>query len=220
MRVRRPSVVAFDVIETLLSLAPVADELARLDLSLDLFFTRVLRDGFALAASGTYRPFGEVASAALAALAPDASRDARDNALAAFRRLPAHPDAGPALRSLVEADVTVVALTNGSADGTADLLGRAGLDRYITRVVGVEEAAAWKPTPAPYRHLVELLRCEPGDVGLVAVHSWDIHGASRAGLVTGWCSRLELHHPPIFDPPDVSADDLGGVVAGLLSLEA
>ncbi len=220
MSVRRPSVVAFDVIETLFSLAPVADELARLDVGLDLFFTRVLRDGFALAASGTYRPFGEVASAALAALAPSTSTEARDGVLAAFRRLPAHPDAAPALRALVEADVTVVALTNGSADTTTELLEQAGLDRYIARVVGVEEAGAWKPTPTPYRHLVELLHREPGEVGFVAVHGWDIHGASRAGLVTGWCSRLEHRYPPICDPPDVSADDLRGVATGLLALDA
>jgi len=217
MSVRRPSIVAFDVIETLFSLAPVADELARLDVGLDLFFARVLRDGFALAASGTYRPFGEVASAALAGLAPHTSTEARDHVLAAFRRLPAHPDAEPALRSLVEADVAVVALTNGSADTTSELLAQAGLDRYIARVVGVEDAGAWKPTPTPYRHLVELLHREPGDVGFVAVHAWDIHGASRAGLVTGWCSRLEHHYPAIFDRPDVSADDLGGVAAGLLA---
>ena len=220
MSARRPSIVAFDVIETLFSLSPVADELARLDVGLDLFFARVLRDGFALAASGTYRPFGEVASAALVALAPDATPDERDSVLAAFRRLPAHADADPALRSLVEADVKVVALTNGSAETTTELLQQARLDRYVTQVVGVEAAGAWKPTPTPYRHLVELLHREPGDVGFVAVHAWDIHGASRAGLVTGWCSRLEHHYPAIFDPPAVSADDLQGVAAALVALEA
>jgi len=72
----------------------------------------------------------------------------------------------------------------------------------------------------PDGHLVELLHREPGDVGFVAVHAWDIHGASRAGLVTGWCSRLEHRYPAIFDPPDVSADDLHGVAAALVALEA
>lgn len=220
MSVRRPSVVAFDVIETLFSLAPVAEELAQLDVGLDLFFARVLRDGFALAASGTHRPFGEVAASVLTALAPHASTAAADEVLAAFRRLPAHPDAGPGLRLLVEADVTVVALTNGSADTTTALLEQSGLDRYIARVVGVEEAGAWKPTTTPYRHVVELLDRAPDDVGFVAVHAWDIHGASRAGLVTGWCSRLEHRYSRIFDPPDVSADDLEGVAAALLALKA
>jgi 2-haloacid dehalogenase len=211
--------VAFDVIETLFSLAPVAEELTRLDVGLDLFFARVLRDGFALAASGSYRPFAEIATAALGALAPDASTEARDDVLAAFRRLPAHPDADPALQALVDAGVSVVALTNGSADTTTELFEQAGLDRYVARVIGVGEAGAWKPAPTPYRHLVELLHRERGEVALVAVHAWDVHGASRAGLVTGWCSRLERRYPPIFDPPDVSADDLPGVAEALLALE-
>jgi 2-haloacid dehalogenase len=64
--------VAFDVVETMFSLEVVGRTLADEGAgprALDVFFGRLLRDGFALAASGTYAPFGQVAHAALTATA-------------------------------------------------------------------------------------------------------------------------------------------------------
>lgn len=218
MTVQRPDVVAFDVVETLFSLAPVGDALEPLGVSLDLFFARLLRDGLALTTAGSARPFQAVARAALAALAPKAGDAVRDTALDAFGRLPAHPDAEPALRTLAESDVRVVTLTNGGADSTATLLQASGLDRYVERVVSVEEAGAWKPAAAPYRHLAEVVGHPPAQIALVAVHSWDTHGAHAAGLTTGWCSRLEGAYPAIFAPSDVVGSDLVAVADGLLAL--
>ena len=52
----RPAAVAFDVIETLMPLAPLRDRLAAVgqppDL-LELWFTRTLRDGMALSAASS-----------------------------------------------------------------------------------------------------------------------------------------------------------------------
>jgi 2-haloacid dehalogenase len=53
-------------------------------------------------------------------------------------------------------------------------------------------------------------------MALVAAHSWDIHGARRAGLTTGWVSRLEGQPPAVFDRADVSGPDLVTVVSALL----
>ena len=83
--------VAFDVIETVFSLAPVRDALAPLGVGVDLYFARLLRDGFALAAAGDYRPFRDVARSALTAMTTDASAADHDTVIAAFGELPAHP---------------------------------------------------------------------------------------------------------------------------------
>jgi hypothetical protein len=69
----KPRAVALDVIETLASLDAVAAALDDAGVGaapVERFFTRLLREGFALAASGAYRPFPEVADGALAAIAP------------------------------------------------------------------------------------------------------------------------------------------------------
>jgi 2-haloacid dehalogenase len=54
----------------------------------------------------------------------------------------------------------------------------------------------------------------------VAVHAWDCHGAKRAGLTTGWASRLEGGYGGLFAPADVTGADLAEVADGLLALPA
>lgn len=217
----RPLAVAFDVVETLFSLDPVRSALDGLGAGprgLDLFFARLLRDGFALAAAGDYRPFRHLADGAVEFALPASSDEARERVLAAFEELPAHPDAEPALARLVDAGVRVVALTNGGAAQTEALMERAGLDRYVEEVLAVEEAGRWKPAPSAYHHAARAVSLPPGRLALVAVHAWDVHGARRAGLLTGWASRLEGQFPQVFDRPDVSGRDLVEVVEGLMGL--
>lgn len=218
MTAQRPDVVAFDVVETLFSLAPVEEALRPLGVPLPLFFTRLLRDGFALAAAGGHQPFREVAASALRGLAPGSEEAERQAVLDVFGHLPAHPDAAPAIERLVDAGVRVVTLTNGGADTTGHLLGSAGLDRHVDRVISVDEVGRWKPAAQPYLHAASVLGRPPAEVALVAVHSWDVHGARRAGLVTGWCSRSEGTFPEVFERPDVTGADLVEVADGLLRL--
>ena len=59
----RPQVIAFAVVETLFPLEPLRQRLVDAGQPpgvLELWFARLLRDGFALAASGGDRPFAEV----------------------------------------------------------------------------------------------------------------------------------------------------------------
>ena len=65
---RRPAVVAFDVIETLMSLEPLRARLTDVGQPpglLEAWYTRTLRDGMALSATGNYVAFTDVAEAAL-----------------------------------------------------------------------------------------------------------------------------------------------------------
>jgi 2-haloacid dehalogenase len=218
MTPRRPTVVAFDVVETVFSLAPVGDALAPLGIDIDLFFTRVLRDGFALSAAGDAVPFADVAEATLATLAPAAPAADRAEVLDTFTRLPAHPDVAPAISRLADAGIPAVALTNGAAESTVRLLARAGLDADVELVLSVDEVGSWKPAAAPYLAMVQAVDRPPGEVALVAVHGWDVHGAGRAGLTTGWVSRLEGALASTFRAPDVRGSDLVEVVEALLAL--
>jgi 2-haloacid dehalogenase len=216
----KPRAVALDVIETLVSLdavAAVLDDAGVEAAPVERFFTRLLRDGFALAASGAYRPFPEVADGALAAIAPSLTPAGREAILAAFRRLDAHPDARPALERLAGAGLPVVTLTNGTAANTAALLDRNGLDGLVSRVISIDEVRVWKPAAAPYLHAAGVLGVEPHQLALVAAHAWDVHGATRAGLLSGWVTRLEGPFPATFDRPDVTGTDLVEVVDQLLT---
>ena len=222
---RRPAVVAFDAIQTVFSLEPLRDRLVALGLpghTLELWFARTLRDGFALAAAGVFRPFAEVAAGTLEGLLAEHGREAETarvgDVLGGFARLPAHPDAAPAVDRLRAAGVRVLVLTNGSEANTHAVLSRAGLLGTVERVVSIDEAGAWKPRAEVYRYVARVAGVEPADLALVAAHAWDCHGAHRAGLVTGWVSRHERRFNPALGRPDVSGGTLDEVAAGLLGL--
>jgi 2-haloacid dehalogenase len=111
-----------------------------------------------------------------------------------------------------------VTLTNGHADTVRAMLANAGLDGYVEASLSVDEAGLWKPRPEPYRYAADRCGVAPSAVALVAVHSWDIHGANGAGLVTGYVSRLEGGFLDGFTPPDVTGATLDEVARGLLAL--
>lgn len=218
----RPRVVAFDVVETLMSLEPLRARFADVGLAADLlphWFDRLLRDGMALTLAGDYEPFPEVAAAALRTLSGGAvDDDGVAHVLAGFGELPAHSDVEPAMRTLAGAGVSMVCLSNGTAEVTTAFLQRSGLDSYVDQVISVADVASWKPPVRVYDYALDQIGQAAEHVALVAVHAFDCHGAKRAGLTTGWASRMEGHYADIFAPADVVGTDLVEVAQGLTAL--
>jgi 2-haloacid dehalogenase len=220
---RRPAVVAFDVIETLMSLEPLRARLTDIGQPpalLEAWYTRTLRDGMALSATGDYAGFTDVAEAALRALTHFTISDEQvAQVMAGFNELPAFPDALPAITSLTEAGLRVACLTNGSAYLASSFVNRTGLGTGVDRVISVEEVYRWKPAGVVYRYAAEVLNVPSDRLALVAAHDWDCHGAKRAGLTTGWVSRKSGGFGAPFAAPDVVGEDLTEVAAKLLALE-
>jgi 2-haloacid dehalogenase len=218
---RRPAVVAFDVMETLASLEPLRARLTETGQPpglLEPWYTRTLRDGMALSATGDYAGFTEVADAALRGLTHyTISDDQVAYVMAGFDELPAFPDALPAVTQLTEAGLRVACLTNGSASFTSSFVERAGL--RVDRIISVGEVYRWKPASVVYLYAAEVLGVSPDRLALVTAHDWDCHGAKRAGLTAGWVSRKAGGFGVPFAPPDVRGEDLTEVAAKLLALE-
>jgi 2-haloacid dehalogenase len=220
---RRPAVVAFDVIETLMSLEPLRARLTDIGQPpglLEAWYTRTLRDGMALSATGDYVPFSEAAEAALRGLTHYTVSDEQVAAvMAGWDELPAFPDAAPAVTRLTEAGLRVACLTNGSASLTSAFLNRAGLGSAVDRVISAQEVYRWKPAGVVYLYAASVLDVPTDRLALVAAHDWDCHGAKRAGLTTGWVSRKSGGFGAPFAAPDVAGEDLTEVAAKLLALE-
>lgn len=218
----RPHAVAFDVVQTLMSLEPQRNRLTEAGFAsddLERWFDRIIRDGMALTLAGDYLPFPKVAAGALRAIArADIDNGTVEHVLAGFAELPAHPDAAPAMDLLASNGVRIVCLSNGPAASTADFLHRSALEQYVEQVLSVEDVQQWKPAPEVYQYATRSLGLPPGQVALVAVHAWDCHGAHRARLTTGWASRLEGRLPDHYARPDVIGTTLVDVARGLLDL--
>jgi 2-haloacid dehalogenase len=219
----RPAVVAFDVIETLMSLEPLRERLTAIGQPphlLEAWYTRTLRDGMALSATGDYAPFTDIGEAALRGLTSYTISDEQvARFMAAFAELPAFPDALPAMTALTQAGVRVACLTNGSEHLTSSFVNRAGLGPLVDRVISAGEVYRWKPAVVVYLYAAEVLDVPPQRLALVAAHDWDCHGAKRAGLVTGWVSRKSGGYGAPFEPPDVTGEDLTEVAGQLLALD-
>jgi 2-haloacid dehalogenase len=219
---RRPRVVLFDVFETMLQVAALRTRFVDVGLpdhGWELFFTRAVRDGMALTLAGGAPPFGEVARAALRTTAGHRlSEEALDHVLAGFRELPPHPDVEPALMALTRARIPAYAFTQGSAAVACAALDRAGLRTYLRDVLSTEKIGAFKPPARVYHWACQQVEFPPERVALVAAHSWDVHGAVRAGLIGGLATRLEGAVPDVVEPPHVAAERLDTVVDRLIAL--
>lgn len=211
-------VVVFDVNETLFdALSPAFRDVGLDGTLVPLWFARLLRDGFALAAIGDYRPFADIAADALRSLDPArVDRASVATVLRAFQRIEPHPDVAPALQLLAAKGIAAATLTNGSASVVNTLLERAHLAEHMTRNLSVDEVRRWKPAPEPYLHAAAQLGADPQRLVMVAAHPWDCAGAQAAGLRAGWVNRRGAHWPQIFPPPDARGANLTELIRALV----
>lgn len=214
--------VVLDVNGTLFPLEAVGERLAAvgLDGELEVWFTRILRDGFAATAAGTFVAFPEMARHHLSVLLRRhgaAVTDHRlDHVLEGFTEVRAHGDVAPGLERLRAAGVTVVTMTNGTVEITREFLRREDLDGLVAATYDVAMVGRWKPNTEPYHHVVEEHGLRTTEAALIAVHPWDVQGAIQAGLVGAWVNRDGRWYPPTFTAPDVEADSFDTVVEQLL----
>ena len=218
----RPDVVAFDVNETLLDLAPVRAALVEAGQPDDLLrtvFARTLLTGFAAAAAGSWCRFRDAFEASLAQES-DLGAAQRSAIADVFAELSPHPDVEPALRALAEAGVRAVTLSHGSPGVAEAALARGGVTPLVERTLTSESIRAWKPNREVYLWAAGICDVAPDRLALIASHGWDVLGAQRAGLTGAWFPRSERVYPAVYDPAHVEAADIGGAVEALLALPA
>ena len=213
---RRPSLVVFDVNETLSDMSPLAvrfEEVGAPNLMAPTWFAELLRDGFALTVCGVAEPFARLAAETLRLKleSQDLDRDldeAVEHVLSGFAGLALHPDVPEGLNALADLGVRLVTLSNGSAQVAETLLEHAGVRPLFERLLSVEEAGIWKPASGAYDYALTECGVDAEDAMLVAVHPWDVNGAARAGLGTAWVNRAESRYPAYFTAPDLSVTSL------------
>jgi 2-haloacid dehalogenase len=218
-----PSLIVFDVNETLSDMAPMADRFTAVGAPehlAPLWFARLLRDGFALTAAGTTERFATLGDGALRSVLAGVplNRDldaAVEHVLAGFAELPVHPDVPDGVRALRATGRRLVTLSNGSTRVAERLFDAARIAGEFERLLSVEDAGVWKPAAASYRYAATSCGIDVSDMVLVAVHPWDIDGAARAGLGTAWINRNGAPYPPYFQPPRYTVTALDELPAAL-----
>lgn len=215
-RPQRPRLVVFDVNETLSDMSVMGERFAEVGAPRQLaptWFAGLLRDGFALTAAGTYASFAELGEGLLRVqlaglLLNRGVAEAVEHIMDGFGRLQLHPDVVPGTAALTDLGLRLVTLTNGSTSVAAGLFERAGIRDRFEQLLSVEETGVWKPSPGSYRYALDRCGVVASESMLVAVHPWDIDGASRAGLATIWINRTGGPYPSYFRRPDLEVETL------------
>ena len=221
-----PAVAVFDVNETLSDLNGLAPYLEAAGAGpglLPLWFAATLRDGFAITAAGGYADFAEIAVPTLAAMVSGVDglrgspQEVAERVVEAMAELELHSDVAAGLRRFHAAGMRIVTLSNGSSRVAESLLERAGVRDLVEQCLSVSDAGRWKPAPEAYALAARRCRVEAGELALIAVHPWDIDGAARAGLRTGWLSRDSTSYPPHLRTPEAVGRDLSELAANLIA---
>ena len=216
----RPSVIVFDVNETIADYSSLAARFVDVGAPASLaglWFASVLRDGFALTVAGSSAPFVDVARSLLHEMLPESvlnrpTDTAVAHVLDGLDLLEPHPDVLPAVRALAEEGMRLVTLSNGGAALADRLLREADLRAEFEHVLSVDDAGAWKPDARAYEYAAKVCGVAPEEMLMVAVHPWDIDGAARAGLSTAWVDRSERSYPDVFTAPDHTMAGLEGLL--------
>jgi 2-haloacid dehalogenase len=218
---------AFDVNETLIDLAALDPLFERLfgDAAVRReWFQDMLRLVFVGLATGELVTFPEAQPAALAMVAARHGKDVGPDDVEAvrdqMRRLPAHPDARPAIERLRAAGLPIAALTNSPLAVAEAQLANAGLRELFDDVISAEETGRLKPAPDPYRLVASRFAVEPGGVRLIAAHEWDVIGALAAGCRAALIARPGVVASPLGRQPDVVAEDLGAAAQAIVAADA
>jgi 2-haloacid dehalogenase len=222
-----PTVLAFDVNETLLDLRaldPLFESVLGDPALRPPWFNSMLQLSFVGGLTGEYVDFTRAQQAALRMTAASAGRRVTDDDVArvvdAMRRLPAHPEVPQALSRLRSGGFRLVALTNSVLDVAKAQLACAQLADLFHAVFSADEVHALKPAPVPYRMVADRCEVPIEDLWLVAAHAWDVSGAMAAGCHAAFVARSGRIPSPLGRQPDIIGADLAAVADELLMRRA
>jgi 2-haloacid dehalogenase len=212
----RPSVLVFDVNETLIdidSLAPQFEGIFGDRRVLREWFGQLVMYSMTVTLSGTYVDFFTLGRAVLRMMAGVHGVRISDDDLQALstgmQTMAAHPDVGDGLRALAEKGYRLVTLTNSPPSPEGTPLENAGLAGHFERQFSVDMWRVYKPSSGLYTGVADELGVPPSECMMVAAHVWDTIGAQAAGYSGALITRPgngPLSAPGLPEPTLVVAD--------------
>jgi len=141
-----------------------------------------------------YADFWQVTQDALVyatkALGLELTPENRHRLMDAYRTLQAFPDVKPGLQALKARGLRLAILSNGAPEMLASATTSAGIDGLLDEIISVDGIKVYKPNPRVYQLASKRLGVPTADIGFVSSNSWDVAGATSAGLTAFWIQRL------------------------------
>ena len=213
--VTKPSLILFDVNETLLDMSPVKKKINNLldnRLGFRIWFGMLLQYSLVDTLTSQYNDFTKIGYAALdmaaAALEENPDNDDKLKALSLMEKLPAYKDVEKGLKKLQTAGFRLAVLSNSSVATLHAQLAYSGLGSYFEAALSVDTIRKYKPAPETYQWAAQTLQVAPGEVIMVAAHGWDVAGALNAGMQAGFIQRKGQSLYPLAPAPQFAGNDL------------
>jgi 2-haloacid dehalogenase len=212
-----PSVLVFDVNETLIDIESIAPVFARIfgdPVVMREWFGQLLMYSMTATLAGHYVDFFTLGQGVFLMVAETRRVEITDDDVQALKQamltMPAHPDVEEGLIVLRDNGFRLVTLTNSPPDpDRPSPLENAGLSHFFERQLSVDACRAFKPAPAVYLHACEQLAVSPSDCMMVAAHVWDTIGAQSVGFSGALITRpgnAALPIPALPQPTIVATD--------------
>ena len=131
-----------------------------------------------------------------------------------YQSLQVFPDAVEGLMRLSE-KFQLVALSNGG-QGYLEHLARNSIKIHFSDIISVDIVGMFKPHPSVYRSAAQKLQLEPGQIMMVAAHSFDIIGARACGFRGAYVNRYDLPMGCTDYLPDVLVSDFNQLAQSLI----
>jgi 2-haloacid dehalogenase len=218
-------IIVFDVNETLMNLdgvRPVFDRIFDDPAAMRLWFANLILHSEALTLAGVYVPFTDIGGAVLRMLAATRGITISDSDAAEltdrFATMPPHPEVPAALRRLRDHGFRLFTLTDNTLAISGRQLEHAGVIDVFERRFSVDETVRrHKPAPEAYHSVAAELNVDPGDICLIACHTWDTLGAVAAGWQAGLILREGNAPLDVGPQPNYIGKDLDALADQLIA---
>lgn len=218
--IQRPSIIVFDVNETLVDITTLEPLFTRIFGDAKVmreWFAQLILYSEAITLSGIYVPFGELAAGVFRMTSEVHQMKVDEADIAELRSrlqcMPAHFGVTETLIRLKEAGFRLVTLTNSPPSPGSGPLDQAGLAQHFEQMFSVDTVRRYKPAGEVYRMVADALEVELADLCLVTAHAWDSLGAQAVGCAGAMVSLPgnAVLHVPGLPKPDIVAPDIPSV---------
>jgi 2-haloacid dehalogenase len=117
-----------------------------------------------------------------------------------------------------QAGFRLYTLTNSAAAVMESQIKHAGIDQYFDGRLSVEQLNVYKPHPRTYHWAANEVGVPIGNCMLIAVHGWDVTGATLAGMRAAFMERPGKTLYPLGPDIEITGRDMVAVADQLLAM--
>jgi 2-haloacid dehalogenase len=216
--------IVFDVNETLLDLEtmePTFERIFRERGAMRLWFANFVMYSAALTVAGCYVPFTDIGGAVMKMLADTRGIEITDadkkELTEKFSTMPPHAEVPAALRKLRTAGLRLFTLTDNLLEVQTRQLTNGGIVDLFERRFSADGVKHHKPSREAYAYVEKELGAKPGDLCLIACHTWDTLGAVAAGWEAALIKRPGNDVLGVGPQPQIVGDTLDDVANQLIA---